>query len=82
MATLRSTEIYRDATVTIVAVDSSAVRSSRAALGFHLAGHREPVAIIVSGADGIEALDMHGQNLELGRLRREIADIAAHIASS
>ena len=77
MATLRSTEIYADAGVTIVAVDSVAFRSGRAAFGFHVAGHREPVAVIVSDTDGAYALGMDGQALELDVLQREIADSEA-----
>lgn len=70
MTTLRSTEIYNNAGVTIVAVDSVAFRYANTAFGFHVAGHRGPVAVIVSGTDGSYALGMDGRSLDLARVRR------------
>ena len=79
MMTLRSREIYRDAKVTLIAVESIDFRPGKTTFGFHFSGRIEPIAVIVSDPSGTYALDMDAQVLDLDQLRRNIPDIGAQM---
>lgn len=75
MTTLRSREIYKDSSVTLIAVESMDFHPGKTTSGFHVSGTIEPIAVIVSGPVGTYALGMDGQALDLDQLRRNIPDI-------
>ena len=77
MTKLRSREVYKDANVTLVAVESIDFRPGKRTFGFHVSGTIEPVAIIVSDPGGTYALGMDAQALDLDQMRRDIPDIWA-----
>lgn len=79
MTTLRPREIYQDADVNLVAVESIDFRPGKTSFGFHVAATIEPIAIIVSSPDGTYALGMDGRVLDPDQLRRDIPDIWAQM---
>jgi hypothetical protein len=70
--TLRSREIYKDANVALIAVESINFRPVKTTFGFHFSGTIDPIAVIVSSPDGTYALGMDGEALDLDQLRRDI----------
>ena len=74
MATIRSREVYKAASVTLVAVESIDIRPGETGLGFHVIATIEPIAVIVTSPDETYALGMDGQALDLDRLRQSIPD--------
>ena len=79
MMKLRSREIYKDSSVTIIAVESIGFSLSKTTFGIHLSGTIEPIAVIVSSPDGTYALGMDGQALDPDQLRRDLADTRAQM---
>lgn len=82
MTTVRSTEIYHDSNVRLIAVESIELRPGKTIFGFHVCGTIEPIAVIVLSPDGTYASGMDGQALDLDQLRKDIPHIWARMNSS
>lgn len=76
MSTLRAREIFRDATRTLLAVESVDVQHNRSDLHVLVGVHIEPIAVIVSGPAGVAALDMESRPVSLDRLKQAIPELA------
>jgi len=75
MSTLRISEIFRDSTFTLIAVESVNVWHSKTNTDCRLYGNIEPIAVIVSGLDGVYALDMDAKLIAFDQLRQNIPEL-------
>ena len=79
MGTLRTSEIFNDSKLTLIAVESVDVRHSKTNAGCRLYGNIEPIAVIVCGPDTTYALDMELRPVAFDQLRRDIPELDAII---
>ncbi len=76
MSKLRSRQIYKDATRTIFTVESVDIQHGTTNTGGHLIGNIKPIAIIVSGPEGMYALDMEAKPANIDQLRQDIPELS------
>lgn len=82
MATLRASEIFKDPTRKIIAVESIDFRHTATKAGGHMYGNIRPLAVIVCGQDGAAAFDMSAQSTSLETLKKDVPELDAMIALS
>lgn len=70
MGTLRTSEIFNDARLKLIAVESVDFLHDKTNTGCRLYGSIEPVAVIVSGPDGSYAVNMEATLIDLDQLRQ------------
>ena len=80
MNTFRTHQIFNNASLTLIAVESVDSRRSRTSNGCQLYGHIRPVAVVVCGPDGAYALDMEAGPTDLEQLQRDIPELNTAIA--
>jgi hypothetical protein len=68
--------------VTIVPIDQVSVRSHRMRSLIWLFAAKEPVAVVVRGPQGTQALDLEGQRLPLDELARKVPGLERVLALS
>ena len=78
---LRTREVYKDSTRTLIAVESVDIQHSSTNTGGHLIGNIKPIAVIVRSMDNIYALDMEAKPENLDRLRQDIPELDAIVGS-
>lgn len=76
MSVLRLREMYNDAGLTLLAVETVTVQRSAAGGFGYCSGNLQPVAIIVSTRAQRYALDMNAQPIQLGQLVRDLPELA------
>jgi len=81
MGLLRSNEIFSDATLNVIAVESLSVECQRTRAVHTIVGNLAPLAVIVCTPDAITAIDMEAQPADLARLRRDVPGLNAMIAT-
>ncbi len=77
MTAYRVREFFNDGALSLTAVESLDLHTSRSNVGSYISGSIDPVAIIVSDQTGTYALDIHAQTLTLEQLRRAIPELDA-----
>ncbi|MDH3421219.1 MAG: hypothetical protein OEM78_17250 [Gammaproteobacteria bacterium] len=75
MAALRTREIFSDATVTLIAVESIDLQTSKTNMGCHVYASIKPVAVIVRSLDGTYALDMEAKPTPLEQFRQYVPEL-------
>jgi len=81
MRTLRSSEIFNDSKLTLIAIESVDFQHSRTNAVCHLYGSVEPLAIVVCSQDGTYALDMEARPADFEQLRQDMPELDAIVAS-
>jgi hypothetical protein len=81
MARLRATEIFNDAGMALIAVESVEIKPSKTGAGCRFYAGIEPVAVIVCRPGKVYALDMNAEKTALDRFMRDIPGLSAMIAS-
>ena len=76
MRRLQAKLMYRDPTVTLMAVESLELHHRQSGPKCHIVGTCQAVAVVVSTADGDYALDVTGQPADLNALREKVADLS------
>ncbi len=79
---LRAARPLRFGAATVLPVERTVVRSSRASHGIWASAALEPYALVVSDADGIRAVALDGGSLPLQRLRERLPEVADLLAST
>lgn len=77
MQTLRASEIFRNARLMLVAVQSVEFRHGCANTGCQVFGSIEPIAVVVCGLDAIYALDMKAKPIPLEQLSADVPGLDA-----
>lgn len=77
MGTLRIGEIFRDSTLTLIAVESVDSRHSKTNSACQVYGKLEPIAVIVCSPNGAYALTMEAKPANLDQLRQDIPELDA-----
>ncbi len=80
MGTLRTSQIFSNSRLTLIAVESIEFRHRKTNTGCQLYGSIEPIAVIVHGPDGTYAFDMAAKLVTLDQLRQNIPELDAIIA--
>jgi hypothetical protein len=81
MGSLRAIEVFRDPRYRLIAIESIELVQHHENPVCLLSGRAEPVALIVCGAGGIDALDMRSETVDLDRLRREVPELDSMIST-
>jgi hypothetical protein len=82
MGTLRTTEIFADASFRLIAVESIEFGHSKTNRGCRLVGNLQPVAVIVCAPEGSYALDMDAKPIAIEQLKRELPGLDIAISPS
>jgi hypothetical protein len=82
VATLRTSTVYRDGPLTVLAVASAESSARRGYSHWYVSGVMNPVAIVVCGPGEPYAVDTAGNPLDIDQLRRDVADLDALLVSS
>lgn len=80
MERLRAREIFSNAMLTLVAVESVDLRHDKTDNGCRLYGRVEPIAVIVCRLDGTYALDLAARRTDLEHLSRNVPELDTLIA--
>jgi len=80
MGSLRATEIFNNAGLMLVAIESVDLQQSKTDTGCQVYGNIEPIAVIVCNADGIYALDMQASLTAIDQLLEDIPELCTMIA--
>ena len=75
MSTLRTSVIFSDTRLTLIAVESVDIQHNKTNTGCRLYGNIEPIAVIVCGPDGSYALDMEAKLIAIEQLRQNIPEL-------
>lgn len=75
MNTLRTTEIFNDSSIKLVAVESVNVWHNKTNAGVRLFGSIEPLVIVVYGPGGTYALDMAAKTVDLEQLSQDAPEL-------
>jgi hypothetical protein len=78
--TLRAREIYNDAGLRLIVIESVEVRVGNTNTICRMFGKTEPIAVIVCAQDATYALDMQAKTAALDQLRRDIPVLDTMIA--
>ena len=79
MARLRASEVFKDSNYRLIAIESIDLATTVASPICGLCGRIEPIALIVCGTDGIEAIDMRAGSVDLAQLRRDVPGLDSMI---
>jgi hypothetical protein len=79
MCTLRASELFNEAGLRLVAVESVDIQNSKTGICFRLSGNIKPVAVIVCGTEACYALDMDANPVDIDQLRQDIPGLDAII---
>jgi len=82
VGTLRAKEIFNDARIKVIAVESVDVQPSKANNSCQLYGNIEPIAIIICGPDTTYALDIEAKPTPFDQLIRDIPELGSMIVGS
>ena len=77
MGRLRTSELFNDSKLTLIAVESVDLRYHKNNTSCVLHGSINPVAVIVRSADGSYALDMEAKPVNLDQLKQDIPELYA-----
>ena len=80
MGSLCATEIFNDAGLMLVAIESVDLQQSKTDTGCRVYGNIEPIAVIVCKADGVYALDMQASLTAIEQLLEDVPGLGAMIA--
>lgn len=80
MSTRRVRQVFHDSALTVVAVEFVDSGHTRTRAGCRSYGRLEPVALVVCGRDGVYAVDMEAQPLDVDQLVRDLPELAVHVA--
>lgn len=80
MKTYRTRQIFNDASLSVIAVESVDSRRTRTNTGCQMYGNIQPVAVVVCGPAGAYALGMEAEPADLDQLKRDIPELNASIA--
>ena len=72
---LRTREVYKDSTRTLIAVESVDFQHNTTNTGGHFIGNINPIAVIVHGPEGKYALDMEANPANMDQLREELPEL-------
>lgn len=81
MATLRTCQIFSDANLTLIAVESLDFQHDKTNTSDRCYGNLKPIAVIVCSPDETYALDMEAKRANLDQMRQDIAELDSLIAS-
>ena len=81
MDTLRATEIFSQAGLCLIAIESADLQQSKTELGYHIRAHLAPLALIVCTSDEIFAFDMQAQPIAVEHLVENIPELKNIITS-
>jgi len=81
LGTFRAREIFSDSRILLIAVEFAELRHNKTNINCLLYGKLEPIALIVCALDKIYALDMESNPISIDRLREDIPELNAIIAS-
>ena len=81
MASLRAIEVYEDSRRRLIAIQSTELAHDNASPISRLFGRVEPIALIICGADGIDALSMQAESIDLDRLRSDVPGLDSMMTS-
>lgn len=82
MGTLRTSEIFNDSRLRIIAIESVDFRHNKTNAGYRMHGTIEPIAIVICGPDATYALDMKANPVNFDQLREELPELDTMIAPS
>jgi len=81
MAGLRAIEVFRDARHGLIAIQAAELARVDARPFSRLFARIEPIALIVCDAEGVGALSLRSEPVDLGQLRRDVPGLDSMIAS-
>lgn len=77
MATLKVRRVHGDQRQTVVVIESVDIRYEKRGDVLGLLARSEPIAVVISAANGAQAVDMNGKPVELDRLLDDVGELAA-----
>lgn len=82
MTTTRAIEVYRSKVMKVIVVESIVLHHRRMPFSLQFFGKLEPIAIIVCNKNGIEAVDLEQQQLDVDELTQTVPRLAILIAGA
>ena len=74
--------IYECPALTVIAVNRARVAPAHSQYGYRCHAECQPIAIIVKRTTGVEALDMHGEDVDINELCPKVPELAELLARS
>lgn len=76
---MRASELFNEAGLKLVAVESVDIQNIKTGIGFRLSGNIKPVAVIVCGMEACHAPGMDANPVDIDQLRQDIPVLDAII---
>lgn len=76
METLRTSEVFSDTKIKLIAVESVKTRYNRSNSGCHFYADIQPIALVVCGTDGAYALDMESMPADVDLLKQNVPELS------
>jgi len=81
MRSLRAREIFNDAELRLIAIESIELQQHKTDLGHQLYGHLDPLALMICTRDRVYALDMQARPITVEQLLGDIPELEDMIAA-
>lgn len=81
MRTFRTRPVRVDRRLALIAIESVEWHRHRSSNGCRFSAFVEPIALVVCGPEAVHAIDIQGNPVDVGKLRRTIPDLDAELGT-